>query len=35
MSSNCARLFESTLAMLEREANPLVERRPAFGRRAG
>lgn len=27
-------LFEKTLAMLEREANPLVERRPAFGRRA-
>jgi HPt (histidine-containing phosphotransfer) domain-containing protein len=27
--------FEATLAMLEREANPLVERRPtAFGRRA-
>ncbi len=27
-------LFESTLALLEREANPLVERRPAaFGRR--
>ena len=28
-------LFERTLAMLERESNPLVERRPAFGRRAG
>ena len=28
-------LFETTLAMLEREANPLVERRPAaFGKRA-
>ncbi|MGY2732615.1 HPt (histidine-containing phosphotransfer) domain-containing protein [Sphingomonas sp. UYP23] len=27
-------LFEATLAMLEREANPLVARRPAFGRRA-
>jgi len=27
-------LFESTLQMLEREANPLVERRPAFGRRS-
>lgn len=29
-------LFEETLALLEREANPLVERRPAagFGRRA-
>lgn len=27
--------FEATLAMLEREANPLVERRPVFGRRAG
>jgi len=27
-------LFESTLSLLEREANPLVERRPtAFGRR--
>ena len=26
-------LFESTLALLVREANPLVERRPAFGRR--
>ncbi|MBP2275628.1 hypothetical protein D9M73_126050 [compost metagenome] len=26
-------LFEKTLAMLERESNPLVERRPAFGRR--
>jgi len=30
-------LFEATLALLEREANPLVERRPvaAFGRRPG
>lgn len=30
-------LFEATLGLLEREANPLVERRPAagFGRRAG
>ena len=27
-------LFEATLTLLEREANPLVERRPAFGRRA-
>lgn len=27
-------LFERTLAMLERESNPLVERRPVFGRRA-
>jgi HPt (histidine-containing phosphotransfer) domain-containing protein len=28
--------FEATLVMLEREANPLVERRPAaFGRRTG
>jgi HPt (histidine-containing phosphotransfer) domain-containing protein len=26
-------LFEATLGLLEREANPLVERRPAFGRR--
>jgi HPt (histidine-containing phosphotransfer) domain-containing protein len=26
--------FEATLTMLEREANPLVERRPAFGRSA-
>lgn len=26
-------LFEQTLALLEREANPLVERRPVFGRR--
>lgn len=26
--------FESTLSLLEREANPLVERRPGFGRRA-
>lgn len=26
-------LFEATLTLLEREANPLVERRPAFGRR--
>lgn len=28
-------LFEATLALLEREANPLVERRPVFGRRPG
>ncbi|MES2096324.1 MAG: Hpt domain-containing protein [Pseudomonadota bacterium] len=29
-------IFEATLVMLEREANPLVERRPAaFGRRMG
>lgn len=28
-------LFDATLALLEREANPLVERRPAFGRRTG
>ncbi|QBM77619.1 Hpt domain-containing protein [Sphingomonas sp. AAP5] len=27
-------LFDATLAMLERESNPLVARRPAFGRRA-
>ena len=27
-------MFESTLNLLEREANPLVERRPGFGRRA-
>lgn len=27
-------LFETTLSMLERESNPLVERRPGFGRRA-
>jgi HPt (histidine-containing phosphotransfer) domain-containing protein len=27
--------FEATLTMLEREANPLVERRPQFGRRMG
>ena len=26
-------VFESTLKLLEREANPLVERRPGFGRR--
>lgn len=26
-------LFEATLRVLEREANPLVERRPMFGRR--
>ncbi len=26
--------FESTLSLLEREANPLVERRAGFGRRA-
>ncbi len=28
-------LFDATLAVLERESNPLVERRPVFGRRAG
>ena len=27
-------LFEATLQMLEREANPLVERRASFGRRS-
>ena len=27
-------LFEETLALLERESNPLVERRPVFGRRS-
>ncbi|RYY29293.1 MAG: Hpt domain-containing protein [Sphingomonadales bacterium] len=27
-------LFDATLQLLEREANPLVERRPAFGRRS-
>ena len=27
--------FEATLTLLEREANPLVERRPVFGRRMG
>ncbi len=27
-------LFESTLLMFDRETNPLVERRPAFGRKA-
>lgn len=27
-------LFEATLTLLERESNPLVERRPQFGRRA-
>ena len=26
-------MFEQTLTMFERETNPLVERRPAFGRR--
>ena len=26
-------LFETTLAALEREANPLVNRQPSFGRR--
>lgn len=26
-------LFQATLTLLEREANPLVERRPMFGRR--
>ncbi|MEG3175747.1 Hpt domain-containing protein [Sphingomonas sp. RB3P16] len=28
-------LFEATLAKLDRESNPLVERRPQFGRRVG
>ena len=28
-------LFQETLALLQREANPLVERRPTFGRRIG
>lgn len=28
-------LFERTLSVLEREANPLVERRAGFGRRVG
>ncbi len=27
-------MFEATLALLERESNPLVERRPVFGRRS-
>ena len=27
-------LFEETLGLLERESNPLVERRPVFGRRS-
>lgn len=27
-------LFEETLALFDRETNPLVERRPAFGRKA-
>jgi len=27
-------LFEATLTLLERESNPLVERRPVFGRRS-
>ncbi|MEP9357787.1 Hpt domain-containing protein [Sphingomonas sp. KR3-1] len=27
-------LFEETLSLLERESNPLVERRPVFGRRS-
>ena len=27
-------LFEQTLAMFDRETNPLVDRRPAFGRKA-
>lgn len=27
-------LFDATLALLEREASPLVERRPVFGRRS-
>lgn len=26
-------MFEATLSLLERESNPLVERRPVFGRR--
>jgi histidine phosphotransfer protein HptB len=29
-----AGLFQATLGMLERKVNPLVERRPVFGRRA-
>lgn len=28
------RTFEETLTLLEREANPLMERRPGFGKRA-
>ena len=28
------KLFQATLELLEREVNPLVERRPTFGRRA-
>ncbi len=28
-------LFEQTLAILEREANPLADRRPGFGRKFG
>lgn len=31
---NLRPLFETTLELLEREANPLVERRPTFGRRS-
>lgn len=31
---NLRPLFEATLQLLERESNPLVERRPAFGRRS-
>jgi HPt (histidine-containing phosphotransfer) domain-containing protein len=27
------KLFDDTMALLQREANPLVERRPGFGRR--
>ncbi|MBY0582008.1 MAG: Hpt domain-containing protein [Sphingomonas sp.] len=27
-------LFDETMSLLQREANPLVERRPGFGRRA-
>ena len=27
-------LFEETLALFDRETNPIVERRPVFGRRA-
>lgn len=28
------KMFEDTLALLERESNPLVERRPGFGKRS-
>ena len=31
---NLRPMFEATLQLLERESNPLVERRPAFGRRS-